>query len=166
MSVAAPRYRPNAGALIFNREKKVLCGHRVDIKGAWQPPQGGIDEGENPVQGAAREMYEEMGLKATEHVKEVKLLDETISYEVPPGTWLEKKGYIGQRMHWMLYFYAGEGLPPVDLSGLGGEKPEFTEVMFMTWEELLQSKLGFKRPLFERLQQIAEPEIEQYVASV
>ena len=35
-------------------------------------------------------------------------------------------------MYWSLFFYPGEGLPPVDLSGLGGEKQEFQAVMLPT----------------------------------
>eukprot|EP00961_Rhodomonas_salina_P266905 3606574-Rhodomonas_salina.1 len=57
------KYRPCAGALVFNKEKKVLCGNRMDVPGSWQLPQGGIDEGEEPAAGARRELYEEMGLK-------------------------------------------------------------------------------------------------------
>lgn len=31
-------------------------------------------------------------------------------------------------MLWSLFFYPGEGLPPVVLTGLGGEKAEFQTV--------------------------------------
>jgi len=150
---------------VFNKEKKVLCGNRMDVPGSWQLPQGGIDEGEEPAAGARRELYEEMGLKCPGDVVSVKTLDETISYDVPPGTWLEKQGFAGQRMHWTLYFYPGSDLPKVDLSGLGGEKPEFTEVQWMSWPELLAAN-EFKRALNEKLQRLAEPVIDAYTASL
>ncbi len=88
MSVAAEggeRYRPCAGALVFNRDKKLLCGNRKDVPGSYQLPQGGIDEGEDPTAAAGRELYEEMGLKVPDDVVPIRTLDETVSYEVPPG---------------------------------------------------------------------------------
>ena len=59
-------YRPNVGIMIINPDKKVWMGLRSDADKytdcATQMPQGGIDEGEIPVEAAWREMYEEVGL--------------------------------------------------------------------------------------------------------
>ena len=42
------KYRLNAGAIVFNREGKVLIFARADFDGQWQFPQGGIEAGEKP----------------------------------------------------------------------------------------------------------------------
>ena len=42
-------YRPCAGLMILNAEGKVFVGQRIDTEvEAWQMPQGGIDDGEDP----------------------------------------------------------------------------------------------------------------------
>ena len=50
-------YRLGAGIMLLNRERKVWVGARIDNPdAAWQMPQGGIDEGEEPWAGALREL--------------------------------------------------------------------------------------------------------------
>ena len=39
-------YRPNVAALIVDERGRVLVCERFKIPGAWQFPQGGVDEGE------------------------------------------------------------------------------------------------------------------------
>ena len=58
------RFRKNAAAVIENSEGLILVGERSDIAGAWQLPQGGIDEGETPEQAVLREVVEETGISA------------------------------------------------------------------------------------------------------
>ena len=57
-------YRDNAGVVLFNPGGKVFVGRRMGKSGkefprAWQLPQGGIDNGEDPCDAARRELYEE-----------------------------------------------------------------------------------------------------------
>ncbi|MDT8267950.1 NUDIX domain-containing protein, partial [Roseomonas sp. DSM 102946] len=60
-------YRPNVGAVLFNADGLVLVARRADqlhgeaAAGAWQLPQGGLDEGEEPRQAVLRELAEEIG---------------------------------------------------------------------------------------------------------
>mmetsp|Transcript_31603 Transcript_31603/g.49505 ORF Transcript_31603/g.49505 Transcript_31603/m.49505 type:complete len:110 (+) Transcript_31603:469-798(+) len=107
-----------------------------------------------------------MGLRVGEEVQEVGCLDEQIKYDVPPGTWLQKEGFVGQEMFWTLYYYPGQDLPPVDLSGLGGEKPEFSKVKWTTFEELLPGVVLFKANLFSRLQELSKPKIEEFCSNL
>lgn len=89
-------------------------------------------------------------------------LPETTPYDVPPGTWLEKAGYCGQEMHWSVFEYKGDVDDvdaSVDLSGLGGEKREFEAVRWTTFDELVPTMVGFKRPVYERLASLVEPVI-------
>ena len=62
-------YRRCVGILLLNRAGLVWTGRRVpkwagdSSQSMWQMPQGGIDEGEAPVDAAMRELEEETGLK-------------------------------------------------------------------------------------------------------
>ncbi|MGB0991373.1 MAG: RNA pyrophosphohydrolase [Akkermansiaceae bacterium] len=55
-------YRPNVAALIINRKGKLLVCERINTKGAWQFPQGGVDAGESHKRALVREVEEEIGL--------------------------------------------------------------------------------------------------------
>ncbi|TIT52590.1 MAG: RNA pyrophosphohydrolase, partial [Mesorhizobium sp.] len=65
-------YRPCVGLMILNGDGLVWVGHRIaepdsEFAGTtqlWQMPQGGIDEGEEPLQAAERELYEETGMRS------------------------------------------------------------------------------------------------------
>ena len=55
-------YRFGVGAMVLNAEGKVFVAKRIDNPGdAWQMPQGGIDEGEDPAKAVLRELKEETG---------------------------------------------------------------------------------------------------------
>lgn len=150
LCVAAAVLRPSDNAL--------LIGERFGVTGSWQCPQGGVDDkdpesddekrrnnAETLREAAARELYEEMGLKLGEHVKYLYGNQEDISDEanVGPkpfryttkgtGSWLEKQGYAGQELHWVLFQCISEKCAKdpnavCDLSGLNGENCEFTDV--------------------------------------
>ena len=43
------QYRPGVGVMLLNRRGEVFVARRIDVPTeAWQMPQGGIDEGEDP----------------------------------------------------------------------------------------------------------------------
>jgi putative (di)nucleoside polyphosphate hydrolase len=56
-------YRPCVGLMIINDKNNIFTGQRLDfISTAWQMPQGGIDEGEEELQAAFRELQEETSI--------------------------------------------------------------------------------------------------------
>ena len=56
-------YRSCVGLMVFNKDGNVFCGQRLDNKAeAWQLPQGGIDEGELPIEAGFRELKEETSI--------------------------------------------------------------------------------------------------------
>jgi putative (di)nucleoside polyphosphate hydrolase len=58
-------YRPCVGVMLINAAGLIFAGQRLDnTQGAWQMPQGGIDEGEKPRAAALRELWEETGVTA------------------------------------------------------------------------------------------------------
>jgi putative (di)nucleoside polyphosphate hydrolase len=55
-------YRPNVAAILMNAQDEIFVAERINIKGAWQFPQGGIDEGEDAETAVFRELAEEIGV--------------------------------------------------------------------------------------------------------
>ena len=51
--------RIGVGVVLLNRENNVFVGKRIDNpKNSWQMPQGGVDQNENFLQAAKRELEE------------------------------------------------------------------------------------------------------------
>ena len=74
--------RSGVGIVLLNSENKVFVAKRIDNpKKFWQMPQGGVDEGEDFLIAAYRELKEETSI---ENVKLIKEIDEIITYELPP----------------------------------------------------------------------------------
>ena len=71
-------YRPCVGIMLVNASNHVFIGQRANEAGpehvsdthAWQMPQGGIDEGENPLQAALRELREETNVTSVSLIAE------------------------------------------------------------------------------------------------
>jgi putative (di)nucleoside polyphosphate hydrolase len=55
-------YRPNVAAILQREDGRILVAERINIPGAWQFPQGGIDDGETAPQALFRELQEEIGV--------------------------------------------------------------------------------------------------------
>jgi putative (di)nucleoside polyphosphate hydrolase len=62
MSKSGPSYQKNVAGILRNRDGKILICERLHIPGAWQFPQGGVDEGETVEQALKRELGEEISL--------------------------------------------------------------------------------------------------------
>ena len=59
--------RNGVGIVVLNKNNKVFVAKRIDNpKNFWQMPQGGVDEGEDYLTAAYRELKEETSMKDVE----------------------------------------------------------------------------------------------------
>jgi putative (di)nucleoside polyphosphate hydrolase len=55
-------YRPNVAAILTRPDGQILIAERLRFRGAWQFPQGGVDDGETAETALFREVDEEIGV--------------------------------------------------------------------------------------------------------
>jgi putative (di)nucleoside polyphosphate hydrolase len=142
-------YRRGVGVMLLNSEKKVWVGARIDNRAeAWQMPQGGIDEGEEPWATALREVEEETGI-APHLIEKVAECPERLRYSLPPElvgvVWKEK--WIGQEQDWFLCRFLGRDS---DVN-IATPHPEFREWQWVEPQRLPDLIVPFKRDLYRRL---------------
>lgn len=140
-------YRPCVGIALFNKDGKVFVGERIDTPGAWQMPQGGIDEGEDIEVAALRELKEEIG---TDKARLIKTLPEKIKYDLPPHLkdrlWNGK--YAGQEQNWVAMQFEGDD---VDIVLDADKRPEFSKWQWIEIEKTLDLIVPFKRDVYRRI---------------
>lgn len=142
-------YRPCVGLVVMNRAGEVFAGQRIDNPGdAWQMPQGGVDEGETPVQAALRELGEETGIGESS----VEVLAETsgwIPYDLPhdlvPKLW--KGQFRGQTQKWFLLKFTGENSE----IKIEQDHQEFSRWAWMAPEDLIEKIVPFKKRTYAQV---------------
>jgi len=141
-------YRPNVAALMVNEKGELLVCERLLNPGAWQFPQGGVDDGEEPSVAILREIEEEIGLKA-EHYVVVKWQD-GYRYDYPEGVRKkkspEKARFIGQEQRYYLCRVNSDA-PEVNLMQ---EPREFSKARWIEPKEFRLSWLpDFKKETYK-----------------
>ncbi len=152
-------YRPNVGAVLFNRDGLVLVARRAGLPnaegapGGWQLPQGGIDAGEDPRSAVLRELQEEIGTDAAEIIGEH---PEWLYYDLPPDLIGRALGgrYRGQRQRWFALRFAGHDAEiRLDLD----PHPEFDAWRWTELAELPGLAVPFKAPIYRVLAESFRP---------
>lgn len=139
-------FRAGVGAVIINATGLVLAFERSDTAGAWQFPQGGIDDQEEPVTSVYREIKEETGI-APEVLHLIRPYPHLLSYELPPE-WRSPKIGRGQTQQWYLFrLLAEETLLDLPCPG------EFSSWRWMTFTELLPLIADFRKNVYRCLAQ-------------
>jgi putative (di)nucleoside polyphosphate hydrolase len=142
-------YRPAVGVMLLNREGKAFVGQRRDSTlEAWQLPQGGLDPGETPEEGAFRELAEETGI-ARDKVEIIARCPGELYYDLPEDligkVW--KEPWRGQRQTWFLARFLGEDS---DVN-IATAEPEFRAWKWADPAELPAMIVPFKKALYEQL---------------
>jgi putative (di)nucleoside polyphosphate hydrolase len=140
-------YRPAAGVMLLNREGKVFVAQRIDSTlEAWQMPQGGLDEGETPEEGALRELEEETGIPRSQ-VEIIARAPQELLYDLPEDLVgkLWKGKWRGQRQHWFLLRFLGQDS---DIN-LETPHPEFRTWRWSDPDDLPAMIVPFKKKLYE-----------------
>lgn len=142
-------YRPCVGVMLVNRQGHVFVGKRIDNRdsGAWQMPQGGIDEGEDLHTAAYRELWEETGV-LEQHVALIAQTREELLYDLPEELLGRLWGgqYRGQRQHWLLARFSGED---GDINIAAHDPAEFCEWQWVEPEQLPELIVPFKKRVYQ-----------------
>src|SRR5689334_4858294 len=110
MSDDESQYRRGVGIMLLNRQGKVWVGKRIDHPSeAWQMPQGGMDDGEEPWGTAQRELEEETGI-TPDKIELIAEAPERLRYDLPEELqgkfW--KGRFRGQQQNWFLCRFLGK----------------------------------------------------------
>ena len=141
--------RSGVGIIVLNKNNKVFVAKRIDNpKNFWQMPQGGVDEGEDFLKAAYRELEEETSIKNVELIKE---LEGTITYELPDYLLgiIWKGRYRGQKQKWFLMRFRGEE----EEINIKTKDPEFLDWKWIELDQITEVVVDFKLHVYKELKE-------------
>jgi len=141
--------RSGVGIIVLNKYNKIFVAKRIDNpKNFWQMPQGGVDNGEDFLKAAYRELEEETSIKNVELIKE---LDGTITYELPDRLLgiIWKGKYRGQKQKWFLMRFIGED----NEINIKTKHPEFLDWKWIDLDQITEVVVDFKLHVYKELQE-------------
>ena len=111
-------------------------------------PQGGINEGEDFLKAAYRELEEETSIKNIELIQE---LEGTLTYELPDHLLgvIWKGKYKGQKQKWFLMRFTGEESE----INVKTKNPEFLEWKWIEVDQITEVVVHFKLNVYKKLQE-------------
>ena len=141
--------RNGVGIVVLNNKNKVFVARRIDNpKNFWQMPQGGVDEGEDFLKAAYRELEEETSIK---NVKLIKEIEDTITYELPDHLLgiIWKGKYRGQKQKWFLMRFTGDEKE----INIRTENPEFLDWKWIEINQITEVVVDFKLHVYKELKE-------------
>ena len=141
--------RNGVGIVVLNKDNKVFVAKRIDNqKNFWQMPQGGVDEGEDHLTAAYRELKEETSINNVELIVK---LDGTITYELPNHLLgiIWKGKYRGQRQRWFVMRFLGKD----NEININTKHPEFCEWKWINLENITDLVVDFKLHVYNEVKQ-------------
>jgi len=143
--IDAEGFRANVGIILANAGNKLMLGGRVGAKG-WQFPQGGMVEGESPLDAMYRELREEVGLEPHD-VEVLGVTRDWLRYRLP-DKFIRRHSEplcIGQKQRWfMLRLVGTEDRLRFDCA----DKPEFDRVRWVQFWRPVNEVIYFKRRVY------------------
>jgi len=139
--------RNGVGIILLNKDNKVFVARRIDNpKNFWQMPQGGIDDGEDFLTAAYRELEEETSINNIQLIKEI---DGMITYLLPDHLLgiIWKGKFKGQKQKWFLMRYLGDD-KDIDIKT---KRPEFLEWKWIDLDEIDKVVVSFKLHVYREL---------------
>ncbi len=134
-------YRRCVVAVVTDEKGRFLVGERTRQPGAWQFPQGGVEDQETHREGLLRELAEEVGCGEVEILREGQ---SDVTYDFPPDLDVPIAAHFrGQTQKWFLVrFRPGFG-PQLEKSD-----GEFQAVQWLKLEDVLPLIVPFKRDAY------------------
>ena len=141
--------RSGVGIVVLNEKNKVFVARRIDNpKDFWQMPQGGVDEGEDFLKAAYRELKEETSIKNVELIKE---LDEILTYELPDHLLgiIWKGKFKGQKQKWFIMRFTGDEKE----INIKTKNPEFLDWKWIEINKITEKVVSFKLHVYKELEE-------------
>ena len=138
-------FRAGVGAVLINQKGEVLAFERINIKDAWQFPQGGLEIDEKPLDAVYRELTEETSI-LPQHLKLIDTYPEWLAYELDHDKQSLRTGR-GQVQKWFLFEFIGEDQ---DIN-IKTQEPEFRSYTWMTMDKLIEKTVSFRKPIYSKL---------------
>ena len=141
--------RSGVGIVVLNKNNKVFVAKRIDNpKNFWQMPQGGVEQEEDFLTAAYRELEEETSIKKVELIKE---LEGFITYHLPDHLLgiIWKGKYKGQKQKWFLMRYLGED----NEININTKNPEFLDWKWVGLNQITELVVEFKFHVYQEVQE-------------
>ncbi|MEM7214429.1 MAG: RNA pyrophosphohydrolase [Pseudomonadota bacterium] len=156
-------YRPNVGICLLNTDGHVWMGKAktsgpeiVTPGREWQMPQGGIEETEDIVEAARRELWEETRATSVEFLAAT---TEWWSYDFPAGFDSAKhkeaghklNSFCGQKQKWVAFRFTGT-VDEIDITASHtGEPQEFFDWDWLDAKTAFERTVSYKMAQYERV---------------
>ena len=139
--------RLGVGVVLLNSDNKVFVGKRIDNPvNFWQMPQGGVDDNENFLHAANRELKEETGVESVKFIKEI---DNWLTYELPKNLLgkIWKGKYRGQKQKWFIMRFTGNDSE----INVKTKNAEFKDWKWIKADELINVVVSFKFEVYKSI---------------
>lgn len=139
-----------AGVVIVIRHpdmRQIMAFERADVAGTWQLPQGGLEQGEEPISAAWRELKEETGLGEADVVARVEF-PEWVAYEWPDDV-IREHGRDGRRRGQVQKWFLFDALHP-DIT----PTPDGSEFVSWRWvvpDWMVANVVEWRRAAYQRV---------------
>ena len=141
--------RSGVGIVVLNKDNKVFVAKRIDNpKSFWQMPQGGVEQGEDFLKAAYRELEEETSIKNVELINE---LNGFITYHLPDHLLgiIWKGKFKGQTQKWFLMRFIGKD----DEINIKTSNPEFLDWKWIELDQITEVVVDFKLHVYKELKE-------------